>query len=222
LRQQRLRKEAKCYFNSEIRDRRLVPGTVHYKNDKSKVIQMNKIVLTIGLVMVATIVMDATEANAQGRFRANRHCSPTPVYAGTDANGMTMTNYTRHLLPQQTARMALHNPFTPARIYTYGNTGVKAQLTNTWNQDESLGRPWHENYMNWRWREPTALVVPPTAAYETSYAWGVGQVRSTPIHHQFGRQGAGIIGGGSGNYSQTPYWPSSTDQFGLNPVRAPW
>ena len=182
---------------------------------------MNKRVSIIALATVATIVMSATQADAQHRFRGRSH-DKIPVYCGTDAEGMTMVNYSGHLGPLKTLTMASHNHFSPHHIYTYSNPGLRAGRTHTWNQAEAAGRPWHGNYMNWRWREPTALVVPPTASYQTSYAWGVGQVRSTPIHHQFGRSGAGIIGGGSGAYSPTPYWPSSTDQFGIYPVRAPW
>ncbi len=177
--------------------------------------------LTIGVLMIAVVVSTANDANAQlhGRRSANR----TPVYSGMDADGMTMSTYEKRINPLRSLKMASHgNPYTPESRYTYSNAGVLAQRTHTWNQDEAAGRPWHGDYQNWRWREPTALVVPPTASYQSSYAWGVGQVRSTPIHHQFGRRGAGMIGGGGEGFSTTPYWPSSTDQFGIYPVRAPW
>ena len=182
---------------------------------------MNRMGLTLGLVMVATIVMTSTESDAQRHMRRGNR---TPVYSGTDASGMTMTNDVGRIKLPRTLKMASHNRnFSPEPIYTYSNSGVSAGLTHQWNQNEAMSRPWHGDYSNWRWREPTALVVPPTASYQTSYAWGVGQVRSTPIHHQFGRQGAGMMGGGGGSgFSQTPYWPSNTSQFGLYPVRAPW
>ena len=183
---------------------------------------MNKMVLIIGLAMVATVVMSADEASAQHRSRGLLQGN-TPVYSGTDMDGMTLNQYPGRVRLPRTLKMASHNHFSPQRVYTYSNPGLEAGRTHTWNQEEAAGRPWHGDYKNWRWGEPTALVVPPTASYQTSYAWGVGQVRSTPIHHQFGRNGAGMIGGGGGGaFSPTPYLPSSTEQFGLYPVRAPW
>ncbi|MFK7766851.1 MAG: hypothetical protein AB8B55_06485 [Mariniblastus sp.] len=182
---------------------------------------MNKMGLTFGLVIVATIVMTSTESDAQLLSRLGNR---GPIYSGTDAEGMTMTDYTNRISPQKTMLMAARKGrFSPAPVYTFSNPGVLAGRTHGWNQMEAASRPWHGDYSNWRFREPTALVVPPTSSYQTSYAWGVGQVRSTPIHHQFGRQGLGMGGSeGGGGFSQTPYHPSSTDQFGLYPVRAPW
>ncbi len=181
---------------------------------------MSKMGLTFALVMVATIVMTSAESHAQKRFFGKR--GSVPVYSGTDASGMTLTNYSERIKFLRTLKMASHNPnYSPAPLYTYSNPGVQAGLTHQWNQGESLSRPWNGDFAHWRWREPTALVVPPTSAYQTSYGWGVGQVRSTPIHHQFGLGGAGSISGGGG-FTQTPYAPSNTGQFGVYPVRAPW
>ena len=146
------------------------------------------------------------------------------IYAGTDVEGMTITNDVGHVGALRSMKMASHNAhYSPQPFYTYNKRGIGAGLTHGWNQQEQAARPWHGGYNYWRWGEPTALVVPPTSAYQTSYAWGVGQVRSTPIHHQFGRNDAGMIGGGGGGmFSNTPYWPSSTNQMGVYPVRAPW
>jgi hypothetical protein len=178
---------------------------------------------TIGLLSVVVMFMTTTESDAQLvrslKSRVSSHFAP--IYNGVDGDGMVMSDYTGFVLPQNTLKMAAQNHFSPEPIYTYSNPGIKAQRTHHWNQNEAMGRSWHDNYSNWRWEQPTALVVPPTAAYETSYSWGVGQVRSTPIHSQFGRQGAGMIGGGMGA-QRTPYWPSTTRQFGIYPVRAPW
>ncbi len=186
---------------------------------------MKKTGLSVGVVLFAMLVVAVAETNAQSRLHT-RHAvaangSRIPVYAGTDANGMTLNVYEGRVNFLRTLKMASHNPYSPDPIYTYSNKGLNAGRTNTESQNIAAGQPWHDNYMNWRWREPTALVVPPTAAFQTSYSWGVGQVRSKPIHHQFGQQGAGTIGG-AGGYSPTPYWPSSTEQFGIYPVRAPW
>ena len=172
-------------------------------------------------VMAATLFISATDTQAQGLLRARR---AGPIYYGQDAEGMVQTHDVGFVSPDRTAKMAAHDPFSPHPYYAYSNRGINAGLTHQWNQSEAAGRPWHGDYNNWRWAEPTALVVPPTAAYHSTYAWGVGQVRSTPIHHQYGRGGAGMIGGGAGDgmFSNTPYWPSSTEQFGIYPVRAPW
>ncbi len=180
---------------------------------------MNKTVLFLGVVIFTSVIFTTTESNAQGRFKMRRGV----IYSGTDVEGMTITNDVGRVSPLRSLKMASHNPhYSPEPYYTYSKRGINAGLTHGWNQQEQAARPWHGGYNYWRWGEPTALVVPPTAAFQTSYAWGVGQVRSTPIHHQFGRQDAGMIGGGAGMFSNTPYWPSSTDQFGVYPVRAPW
>jgi hypothetical protein len=180
---------------------------------------MKKFGLMICLVATVTVAM-TSQADAQ---RLRSRLGTRAVYNGLDAEGMTTTNDVGFVSPMATARMAAQNPFAPNRLYTYSNRGIDAGLTHQWNQQEALGRSWHDNYQYWRYGEPTALVVPPTASYQTSYGWGVGQVRMFPIHHQFGKAGAGTIGGGGGGmFSRTPYWPSHTDQFGIYSVRAPW
>ncbi len=190
---------------------------------------MKRIVLALGLAVAATAMFTTADANAQLRqnrrmARAGKRAINTrPIYAGTDVEGMTQTNDPGFMTPVHSAVMALQNPYSPHPYYTYSCRGIKAGLTHAWNQEQMAVRPWHGGYNYWRWGEPTALVVPPTAAFHSSYAWGVGQTRSTPIHHQFGRNDAGLIGGaGEGMFANTPYWPSSTEQFGIYPVRAPW
>ena len=178
---------------------------------------MNKTVLLLGVAIFTTVIVSANEAHAQTILGRG------PLYAGTDIEGMTITNDVGHVGKLRSMKMASHNVhYSPQPCYTYGRRGINAGLTHGWNQQEAAARPWHGGYNYWRWGEPTALVVPPTSAYQTSYAWGVGQVRSTPIHHQYGRYDAGMIGGGEGMFANTPYWPSSTDQMGVYPVRAPW
>lgn len=179
---------------------------------------MNRMGLILSVVMFATATMAVTEADAQLR---NRNRFSNPVFGGADVDGRTLTLFQGRISPTRSLALAKHNHFTPNGYYTYSNAGILAGHTHTWNQGEALTRPWHGDFMHWRSQEPTALVVPPTASYQTSYAWGVGQVRSTPIHHQFGRNGSGIGGGGAGAWP-APYLPSSTDQFGVYPVRGPW
>lgn len=121
-------------------------------------------------------------------------------------------------------RMALaaRDHFSPHPVYAYSRRGIDAQRIHQWNASQASMRSWHGGYNYWQYQAPTALVVPPTAAFHTEYAWGVGQTRSMPIYHQFGREnaGGGVIGGEG--FSNTPYWPSSTQQFGVYPVRGPW
>jgi hypothetical protein len=96
---------------------------------------MKKIGLTIGVVMIAALVLTSTEADAQLK---NRRGNRTPVYAGMDADGMTMSTYDKRIPLPRTLKMAAHgNPYTPERIYTYSNSGVLAQRTHSWNQGEA-------------------------------------------------------------------------------------
>lgn len=82
--------------------------------------------------------------------------------------------------------------------------------------------PWHGDYYHYQYGRPVALVVPPTAHMQSSYSWGVAQTRMMPIYHQFGRGYYGEYELGGGMFAPTPRWPSSTDQFGVYPVRGPW
>ena len=180
---------------------------------------MKKFGIVLGVTMLAMLL--CSQADAQVRRALSLFKQPAPIYGAADIAGMTTTNYTNRISPRSAVRNAVtsRNFFTPEPIYTYSNAGVTSQRTHAWNQSEAIGRPWAGDYQTWRWRTPTALVVPPTASYHSTYAWGVGQVRSTPIHSQFGVGGGGIASGAAG---QTPYHPWSTEQFGYYPVRAPW
>ena len=81
--------------------------------------------------------------------------------------------------------------------------------------------PWHNSYYHAAYGEPIALVVPPTAEYQSQYGWGVGATRVTPIYHQFGRAYPGVSGA-YGYFYPTPAWPSDTNQFGVYYIRGPW
>ena len=96
-----------------------------------------------------------------------------------------------------------------------------------WNQQAWAARrgqalPWHNAYYHAAYGEPIALVVPPTAEYQSQYGWGVGGTRVTPIYHQFGRAYPGGSAGAYGYYYPTPAWPSDTNQFGVYYIRGPW
>ena len=90
---------------------------------------------------------------------------------------------------------------------------------DAWAQSYAAGRPWHGQYYYLQYGQPTALVVPPNAAMQQNYSWGVSQNTMTPIYHQFGYAAVPSSGGA---FYATPRWPSHTDQFGVYPVRAPW
>jgi hypothetical protein len=81
---------------------------------------------------------------------------------------------------------------------------------------------WHGGYSHTGWGTPVALVVPPTAEYETHWGWGVGNTRINPIGIQFGRNYGGPGSNIPGAFRSTPRWPSDTDQFGVYYVRGPW
>jgi hypothetical protein len=85
----------------------------------------------------------------------------------------------------------------------------------------AAGSAWDGGYYHVMWGQPVALVVPPTAGYQTHWNWGVAQTSVTPIWHQFGRGYPGSYVPGRG-FLATPRWPSSTDQFGVYYVRGPW
>jgi hypothetical protein len=85
------------------------------------------------------------------------------------------------------------------------------------------GYTWHAGYYHTSWGRPLALVVPPTATYQTDYSWGVSGTRITPINPQFTGPYAGYpYEGGNGGFLPTPHWPSDTNQFGVYYIRGPW
>lgn len=84
----------------------------------------------------------------------------------------------------------------------------------------TYGWNWHGDYYHTAWGTPVALVVPPTAQYQTNWGWGVGNTRMSRIS-QFQRPWPGPYAPGPG-FRPTPNWPSDTDQFGVYYVRGPW
>lgn len=102
-------------------------------------------------------------------------------------------------------------------------TGGEAEYTHNFNMYHAAQQPWHGAYYYGAYGRPVALVVPPTSAFQTEWAWGVGQTKTRPIYHQF-QMGVPATVGTDGGYrfAPTPYWPSSTEQFGVYPVRGPW
>jgi len=51
----------------------------------------------------------------------------------------------------------------------------------------SQGKSWHSPWYDPAEGRPIALVVPPTAEFQTQYSWGVPSSRVVPIYHQFRR-----------------------------------
>ncbi len=87
---------------------------------------------------------------------------------------------------------------------------------------QSAGVPWDGGYWHTMWGQPVALVVPPTAEFQTHYNWGVAQTSVTPIWHQYQRSYPGPFASGGRAFLPTPNVPSSTDQFGVYYIRGPW
>ena len=100
--------------------------------------------------------------------------------------------------------------------------------TNAWEKRyflRSQGKAWHSTWYDPAEGRPIALVVPPTAEFQTQYSWGVPSSRVAPIYHQFRRPypgPGGVAGGGPGGFVPTPNQPSDTVQFGVHAVRGPW
>ena len=157
-------------------------------------------------------------------------CGPAPhtpcpeVGPSNDCIGAVGPNGRRYA-PIQGVGLAAVDHFSPEPFYAYGSAGLDATRVDYWNRNTAAPQySWHGGYSYWRWGTPTALVVPPTASFQTEYNWGVGQTRSMPIYHQFngGQGGVTANGGGAGLLRRTPYWPQGTSQFGIYPVRGPW
>jgi hypothetical protein len=81
---------------------------------------------------------------------------------------------------------------------------------------------WNGGYYHTSYGMPVALVIPPTAEYQTHWGWGVGNTRVTPNVPQFGRNWPGPAAYDARAFQPTPPWPSDTDQFGVYYVRGPW
>ncbi|MCA9194333.1 MAG: hypothetical protein KDB03_21335 [Planctomycetales bacterium] len=103
----------------------------------------------------------------------------------------------------------LHADSPFGRIFGRFSGGSESSINTT---------AWHGQYNYTPAGAPVALVVPPRAVMQQTYAWGVAQNRMVPITNQFGA----YPGGTGGSFLSTPRWPSHTDQFGVYSVRAPW
>lgn len=102
---------------------------------------------------------------------------------------------------------------SPLKMYSDYNRGARWFNANV---------PWHAPYAHPYWKQPMAMVAPPNAGMQTSYSWGVGRTRMSPIYHQFTRPYVAPGGGMGGAASAAPNWPSSTQQQGVYYVRGPW
>ena len=93
---------------------------------------------------------------------------------------------------------------------------------DAWMYYHAHQAPWHGQYRHTAYGKPVSLIVPPIANLQTEYRWGVPSSRVRPIHHQFGRSYPAEAGAPGTAFRPTPYWPSSTDQFGVYYMRGPW
>ncbi|MEX2186216.1 MAG: hypothetical protein WD875_05465 [Pirellulales bacterium] len=108
-----------------------------------------------------------------------------------------------------------------AAVSAIASAPAQATIRDTIAHKYAMQFPWHGPYNHPVYRQPLALVVPPTAGNTSEYGWGVGSYRITPIYHQFGRHHPGYpVQGGA--YLTPPPWPSDTTQFGVHYIRGPW
>lgn len=84
----------------------------------------------------------------------------------------------------------------------------------------AANQSWHSGYNHVQYGRPLAVIVPPTAGFQSQYSWGVGRTTMTPIYHQFGRPIA--VPNGRAGLAAAPVWPSNTAQLGASYVRGPW
>lgn len=111
----------------------------------------------------------------------------------------------------------------PHPVYAHSRAGIDATRTHRWNQAQAQNYSWHQGYYHPAYGQPLALVVPPTASFQSVYSWGVGNTQSVPIYHQYGRDYPGAATGGTpGMYRTIPHTPYNTHQFGVYYSRAPW
>jgi hypothetical protein len=198
---------------------------------------MKKTILTFAAVLgvclaTGTDSLQAQCASCEGTADsisyATTDCGPGGCrgrrdFSVRDADGMIQPTTTRHLHAKEALKYGVQDHFSPRRAYPYTNAGLAAGHTHAWMQQQAGATSWHGNWSHWKWGTPTALVVPANSSYGSNYAWGVGQTTSTPLYHQFGRGNAGVAyGPGFGMYPSAPAYPSSTNQFGIYSVRAPW
>lgn len=121
------------------------------------------------------------------------------------------------------AKRMLNSDGHPHPVYAHSRAGIDATRTHRWNQAQAQQRPWHGGYYHPAYGQPLALLVPPTASFQTVYSWGVGNTQSIPIYHQFGRPYPGRATGATpGMYRQVPSPQWNTQQFGVYYSRAPW
>ena len=81
---------------------------------------------------------------------------------------------------------------------------------------------WQGGYYDVAWGMPLAVLVPPTARWQTDYSWGAGGTRISPINPGFQRQYPGPESAyRMGAYLPAPVQPSDTRQMGDYNVRGP-
>jgi hypothetical protein len=84
------------------------------------------------------------------------------------------------------------------------------------------GGSWEGGYYDAAWGMPLAVIVPPTARWQTDYAWGAGGTRLSRINARFHYEYPGPESGyRQGNYLPAPPQPSDTRQMGDYYVRGP-
>jgi len=89
-------------------------------------------------------------------------------------------------------------------------------------QGGPAGGGWQDGYYDVAWGMPLAVLVPPTARWQTDYSWGPGGTRVTHINSRFRPMSSGPESSYQmGGYLPAPPQPSDTRQMGDYYVRGP-
>jgi hypothetical protein len=145
-------------------------------------------ILTLATAAACTLI---AVGQAAAQVAGSAPCGVSGGYS-TECGGCA--GHHGYPLPGAALYYGAHDHFSPRPVYAYSHAGIDATRMNQWNQNQAAIYPWHGNYSYWRWGVPTALVVPPTAVFQSA---------------------------APGTFPAKPYWPNSTNQFGVYPVRAP-
>ena len=84
------------------------------------------------------------------------------------------------------------------------------------------GGGWEDGYYDPAWGMPLAVLVPPTARWQTDYSWGAGSSRISHVNSRFRPVYPGPESSyRMGDYLPAPPQPSDTRQMGDYNVRGP-
>jgi hypothetical protein len=127
------------------------------------------------------------------------------------------------IVPALPAQAHIFHRFAACRGCAYGsNDGQSSSGEGAAGESGAWQTGWHGGYYDVAWGMPMALVVPPTARWQTDYSWGVPSMRMSPINANFQYQNPGPSSSYKmGQYPPALAQPSDTQQMGDYHVRGP-